>query len=423
MTGSHNNLIRTDLLDCFQMALQAVNGRECVKAYFAKQLNLPQGKLAMVAIGKAAVAMSEGAIQVFDSQISQGLVITKAGYAEQAFASHPHIEIIESAHPVPDARSLAAGQRLIGFLETLPDAMPVLFLISGGSSALVEVLPEGIELADLQMINTKMLAAGLSIAEMNRVRKAISLIKGGGLLDYIGERPVINLLLSDVPGNDPAVIGSGLLINTPQAINLPQNLPDKIVNVLLKLENNKTTTNCQTTRKATLKEMLETSIIADNQKACEAAADCATNKGYPVKLYPGCLTADVNHTAEQIINQLNSTQPGIHIWGGEPTVCLPEKTGRGGRNQHLALLLARRIKGLDNFHILVAATDGSDGPTDDAGGLVDGQTIMRGGHEGFNVKACLDEANAGAFLEASGDLISTGPTGSNVMDLIIACKT
>lgn len=413
MIDSHSNSIRADLLDCFQMALQAVNGRECVTTYFARQPNLPQGQLAMVAIGKAALAMSEGALQVFGTQVSQGLIITKTGYAGHDFAFHPHIEIIESGHPVPDARSLVAGQRLIAFLQGLSDDLPVLFLISGGSSALVEVLPEGIDLSDLQSINTRMLATGLSIAEMNRVRKTISLIKGGRLLNYIGERPVMNLLLSDVPGNDPALIGSGLLIKTPQALTLPSKLPDVIRDMLSKFNVNK----IELSRQAEV----ETIIIADNQQACEAAVECATNKGYPVKLYPGCLTDEVNHTTEQIIKQLTSAKPGFYIWGGEPGVCLPENPGRGGRNQHLALLLARRIKGLDNVHILVAATDGSDGPTDDAGGLVDGQTIMRGEHEGFNATACLDEANAGAFLEASGDLISTGPTGSNVMDLIIAC--
>ena len=415
MMESIANSTRADLLDCFQMALRAVNGRDGVRAYFSKQVNLPRKKLAMVAIGKASVAMAEGAIDVLGPQIGQGLVITKTGYAGQSIHFHPDVELIESAHPVPDARSLAAGQRLIGFLQALADDIPVLFLISGGSSALVEVLPDGIDLADLQIINTRMLAAGLSIEEMNRVRKAISLIKGGRLLNYLGERRVMNLLLSDVPDNDPAVISSGLLIKTEQELSLPENLPDEIEMILSKFNANETTINRQAT--------VETVIIADNQTACEAAAECARLQGYPVEVHPEFLSDDVNPVAEHIIKQLRHAKPGIHIWGGEPTVCLPEETGRGGRNQQLALLLACRIQQMDNLHILVAATDGSDGPGDDAGGLVNGQTIMRGENEGFNAKACIQEANAGAFLEASGDLISTGPTGSNVMDLIIVCKT
>lgn len=415
MMESVANSTRADLLDCFQMALRAVNGLDGVRAYFAKQASLPRKKLAMVAIGKASVAMAEGAIDVLGPLIGQGLVITKTGYADQGIRSHPDVELIESAHPVPDERSLAAGQRLIGFLQALAVDMPVLFLISGGSSALVEVLPEGIELADLQIINSKLLAAGLSINKMNQVRKAISLIKGGRLLNYLGERPVMNLLLSDVPDNDPAVIGSGLLIKTGQELSLPENLPDEIEMILSKLNANETTINRQAT--------VETAIIADNQTACAAAAGCARHQGYPVEVHPEFLSDDVNPVAERIINQLNHAKPGIHIWGGEPTVCLPEKAGRGGRNQQLALLLASRIQQMDNLHILVAATDGSDGSSDDAGGLVDGQTIMRGEVERFNAKTCLREANAGTFLEASGDLISTGPTGSNVMDLVIACKT
>ncbi len=415
MANSSLNPVRADLLDCFQAALRAVNGRDGVCTYFAKQADLPSGKLAMVAIGKAAMAMAEGAASFFGPQISQGLVITKAGYANQAFHKHPDVDVIESAHPLPDERSLVAGQHLIGFLQGLAADLPVLFLISGGSSALVEVLPQGITLSDLQLVNAKMLAAGLSIDEMSRVRKAISCIKGGRLLEHVGERLVMNLLLSDVPNNDPAVIGSGLLIEAKQAISLPVNLPDEVGYVLSKCIDD--------VRPISSQVRAETVIVADNKMACEAAAKCARQKGYPVTVYPECLTADVNQVAELIVNQLNHAKAGIHIWGAEPSVCLPENFGRGGRNQHLALLLANRISQRDDLHILVAATDGSDGATDDAGGLVDGKTIRHGENEGFNAKACLDEANAGVFLEASGDLLSTGPTGSNVMDLIIVCKT
>lgn len=417
--GFATNSIRTDLLDCFQAALRAVNGRDCVSAYFTKQTNLPRDQLAMVAIGKASFAMAEGAINIFGLQISKGLVITKGAYAGHGGRFHAGIEVSEGAHPVPDTRSLFAGQQLIGFLQGLAVDMPVVFLISGGTSALVEVLAEGVGLADLQRINRSMLGAGLSIGEMNRVRKRLSLIKGGGLLNYLGQRLVINILLSDVPGNDPAVIGSGLLVKSDQTIPLPQNLPEAIKDILTKLPHSETAICNQAS--------VETVIIADNRQACEAAADCARQKGYAVEVHGEFLSDDVNDVAAHLIKYLNHAKPGIHIWGGEPTVCLPEKVGRGGRNQHLALLMANSIKQLDNLHILVAATDGSDGPGyaqgDDAGGLVDGQTIMRGEGENFSVKVCLDEANAGAFLEASGDLISTGPTGSNVADLIIAFKT
>jgi len=371
--------------------------------------------MAMIAIGKAASAMAEGAIEVLGRQITSGLVITREGYANPQPALAPCIQLIESAHPIPDGRSLAAGQKLLEFVQTLPTGMPVLFLISGGSSALVEVLPEALSLEDLQSINGRLLAGGFTIEEMNRVRKSISLIKGGGLLTYLGERAVLNLLISDVPSNDPATIGSGLLSKTSGNVTLPGNLPHEINHLLAKLTPRETRVNDQLT--------VESVIVADNGQACQALAECAMQQGYHTEVHAEFLADDVNQVAVQVLQQLQQAQPGIHIWGGEPTVRLPDKTGRGGRNQHLALLLADRIKDMDNVHILAVATDGSDGPGEDAGGLVDGQSIMRGEAEGLDALTCLSEANAGAFLEASGDLISTGPTGSNVMDLIIACKT
>lgn len=411
---SGTNGTRQDLLDCFQQALQAVNGGDCVKAYFARQPQPWPAQLSLVAIGKAALSMAEGACEVLGSRIVDGLIITKAMSAMQIVSPHPRLRLIESAHPVPDERSLAAGRALLDFLQDLPAERAVVFLISGGSSALVEVLPPGMALADLQAMNTSLLAGGMGIGEINGVRRAVSMIKGGRLLNYLGERPVFGLLLSDVPGNDPAVIGSGLLVPSQQAIDLPAGLPDSIRELL---------PSAAGQGAAPRRAGIEMAIVGDNQMARAAAADCAEAKGYAVWLYPELLTTDVHDVAAQIMMQLAAAAPGIHIWGGEPTLCLPPTPGRGGRNQHLALLLADRIKQQANIQILVAATDGSDGPTEDAGALVDGQTITRGEQEGLLPGECLQAADAGRFLEASGDLISTGSTGSNVMDLMIACKS
>lgn len=414
MHKADSSTVRQDLLACLQAALQAVNGRSCVEAYLSRTDHRLYGEPALVAIGKAATAMTEGALAALGERIRYGLVITKSGYGAGQFLGRDDIECLESGHPVPDSRSLAAGERLLEFVQGLPAAMPVVFLISGGASALVEVLPAPLGLADLQAINTAMLAAGMPIGAINRVRQAVSRIKGGGLLNYLGERQVLNLLISDVPGNDPATIGSGLLVRVPPT-ELPPGLPDTVTTLLAGL----THSAPSFTRQAGV----HTAIVADNNRAVEAAARLAGAKGYPVTCYPELLTADVNAVAEQVITHLRHAGRGMHIWGGEPTVQLPPRPGRGGRNQHLALLLASRITGWDNVHILAAATDGSDGPTADAGGLVDSQTIARGEEAGLDAPACLQQANAGEFLEAGGDLISTGPTGTNVMDLLVACKT
>ena len=416
MIESNETSVRHDLLDCFQVALQAVNGRACVAASLGQYADLLQEGCAIVAIGKAALAMTEGARDVLGSNIIGGLVISKEGYAQPLVPLAPAIEIIESAHPVPDERSLLAGQRLIDFIQGLPGEMPILFLISGGASALVDYLTDGFGLTDLQQINSAMLASGMPIGAINQVRKQLSQLKGGGLLNYLGERTIVNLLMSDVPGNDPAVIGSGLLIRSEQPPSLPTDLPDEIIALLSSLKKPH-----HVHPKHQPKVM--TSIVADNQIACQAAARCAIGKGYHVQLQSACLSGDVETVADQMVATLFKAKAGVYIWGGESTVKLPDSPGRGGRNQQLALLLAERIQNQKGIQILVAATDGSDGPTEDAGGLVDGLTISRGEQEGLDARRCLQEANAGAFLEASADLISTGPTGSNVMDLVIACKT
>lgn len=414
MSKFEPDTIRAHLLECLQAALQAVAGRRCVTEYFSQPGAIPAGKVAVIAIGKAAVSMMNGAVACLGPSLQAGLVITKAGYGIGMIGSEATIEVIESAHPIPDTRSLTAGRRLIDFIETLPVEVAVIFLISGGTSALVEVLPEGVGLGELQTINEDLLATGVSIDVINRIRGTLSLIKGGGLLNYLAERPVISLLLSDVPNNEPAVIGSGLLYPAAQADALPANLPAAL-NRLLSRGMKSNSAIAQHTRPIT-------AVVGDNRRACEAAARAARDRGYAVHLHTALLTMGVQDAAEIIFKQLSLGEQGIHIWGGEPTVCLPAMPGRGGRNQQLALLLAQRIRGLDGIQVLVSATDGSDGPGEDAGGLVDGGTLQRGQDEGFDSGQCLQAANAGTFLEASGDLISTGPTGTNVMDIVIAWK-
>ena len=387
---------RALLLTLYQSALQAVEGRRCVaNALRQGEPAFDHKDLALVAVGKAALSMAEGAVEVLGERIQAGLVITKAGYGPARIAHAEHIEIIEGAHPVPDARSLAAGRRLVDFLKALPADVPLLFLTSGGTSSLVEVLPETMNLTDLQQLNDSLLASGLAIAEMNRRRKQASLIKGGRLAGYLNERPVLNLLLSDVPDNALNVIGSGLLV------------PDERDEFFID---------------PACLESIQYKIIADNQQACLAAKAAAEARGLPVRYYDTPLQGEVTQVAHDIMARLTKAKPGIHIWGGEPTVVLPEQPGRGGRNQQLALLLAVAIQQRPELHILVAATDGSDGPTEEAGALVDSETVRRGEQEGMSAQASLQRADAGRFLEASGDLISTGPTGTNVMDIVIAHK-
>lgn len=405
----HENGVPRDLLlSLYHSAIQAVDGRRCVAEQLVRQ---PLGgRIRAVAIGKAAASMLEGARDAVP--IEQALLITKPGHAP-VFAA-PGTEIIEAGHPVPDAHSLMAGQRLLAFLATAPEDTHWLFLISGGASSLVEVLPDGLTLADLQQINQWLLASGLPIEQMNVVRGRVSLVKGGKLCGYLRGRPAYVLLISDVPGDAPSIIGSGLLVLDPPGRELPPELPGWLESLFSRLPATRPATDCGG---------ITTHIVARLDQALAAAASRALALGWPVHRYPERLAGEAAEVGRGLASRLLDADPGVHLWGGETTVTLPEHPGQGGRCQQLALAAAERIAGNDRITLLAAGTDGSDGPSDVAGACVDGGTLLRGRHAGLDAQQALAAADAGRFLDAAGDLLETGPTGTNVTDLVIAFKS
>ncbi len=366
------------LFEIYKSSLKAVNGRTRVAAYLREHPFY--NSLALIAIGKAAAQMAKGAFDVFNSsQISQALLITKYGHLED-LKSYP-ILCLEAAHPVPDASSLAAGQTLLNFIQKLPPAVPILFLISGGTSALVEVLNPGITLAYLQRVNNELLASGLDIQQMNQIRKSLSAIKGGGLATYVKGHPILNLLISDVPNDDLQTIGSGLL--TTATPNIKQE------------------------------------IIANPTMARQAACKAAKQFGYEVFEQKDLIVGEAEIIGHRLGKELCQARAGIYIASSETTVHLPENPGQGGRCQSLALAAACELAGKTDVFFLAAGTDGTDGPGKFAGAIVDGNTLRRCN---LNAEECLKRADAGSFLALSGDLIETGPTGTNVMDILIGLK-
>jgi len=399
---------RSVLLSVYQAALDRVHGREAVRSYLREQAL--QDNTHVVAIGKAACAMAQGAMDALGNQAGDVLIITKTGHLEN-LCMQGGIECIEADHPVPDERSLEAGQGLIRFLSDHPQG-PFLFLVSGGASSLVEVLPDGIGLEHLRELTRWLLSSGLPIQDMNRIRRSLSCIKGGKLLHHV--RDVASsqvLLISDVMGDDLAAIGSGLFYATDSEIN-PDELPASIQSWW------------QPCELMSSDRHIPHTVVASLDQAMEAAADAARAYGFSVNLHDEKLEGDAALTGKELAHKLkNELEPGIHIWGGETTVELPEHPGRGGRNQHLALSAAVGLDGAEGLYLLAAGTDGTDGPTEDAGALVDGNTVERGNLDGLVAADNLAAADGGSFLDASGELISTGPTGTNVMDLVIGLKT
>jgi glycerate 2-kinase len=403
---------RDQLLTLYAAALDAVNGNHCVGTYLQDHA-LPDRPVVLLAMGKAAAAMAAGACEFLGPRVYDGLVVTKEGHIDHTLPDC--LTVLEAAHPVPDERCLQAGQAVIKLLEQLPPDVQLLVLTSGGASALVEALPPGMGLAQLAELNRWLVGSGLDIIEMNRVRQSVSCIKGGKLAALLRGQPAINLLISDVPGDDPAFIASGPFYPAPTGDAMPANLPDWVVAmqqqaalVLPSLEKSA--------------DVVPHHIVASNRHACEAALAAARQHGWPAQYHEQLLEADAGDTAVSLLEALETLPVGAHIWGGETTVKLPPQPGRGGRNQHLALIAAQHIAGRTDRWLLAAGTDGTDGPTPDAGALVDGGTQQRGEAEGLSLSQCLGRADAGSFLEASGDLVHTGPTGTNVMDLVLAWK-
>jgi glycerate 2-kinase len=403
---------RDDVLKIFRAALAAVHGTACVERFLT--VRRLQGEVYAVAVGKAAEAMLQGARSALGGQLRSALLVTKPGYVTSAVKSIPAMTVIEAGHPVPDEASLRAGQAVLDFIAATPNDAQLLFLISGGASSLVEILPQGVSLGDLRRANQWLLDSGLDIRNMNALRKRLSCIKGGRLAAHLRGRNVLQVLISDVPGDSPADIGSGLLVPEEEGHTaVPP--PPVWLQVLLNHSPPQVTDPSYFLN-------IDTHVVASLDHALAAAALETKKLGYKLQVHTERLSGDAALAGRLLAGVLIDGPPSVHIWGGETGVALPPDPGRGGRNQHLALAAAEVLANRNNVWLLAAGTDGSDGMGGDAGSLVDGGTIPRGTMKCMNAADCLRRADAGSFLEKSGDLLSTGPTGTNVMDIVIGMK-
>jgi glycerate 2-kinase len=376
------------LLELFQTGVTRVDGRRCTREAL-RTMTASNGRVWTAAIGKAASAMALGAHDALGVCQERILLITKDGHVDPAARLLPGAEIYESSHPLPDARSIVAGERLLHWTEDLPRGVEPLFLISGGASSLVEALAEGVTLDELKRLHNVGLASGVAIAELNENRTRLSRIKGGRLTAYLRGRYARALFISDVPGDDPAVIGSGLL--GPAAASRGS-------------------------------DHVERSVIASIDHAVAAVCAAAQARGFAVRTAGERFDDDVRRLAVRFTHELDLYPDAVHVWGGESVVRLPPRPGHGGRNQHLALAAARIIAGRHDLFLLAAGTDGTDGASDDAGALVDGESCARIALAEIDVEESLRTADSGTALAAAGDLIHTGPTGTNVGDLVIGLK-
>lgn len=373
----------SNALAALQKALLHCRGDHLVASFFsdATQSTWFEQPWYAIAVGKAAESMLTGALSLGGQSLVAGLMVCKAPCAP--LISDSRIQCFAAAHPVPDESSLKAGQALVAFVEQLPQNARVLFLLSGGASSLVEVLPESWDLSRLQNQTQDWLASGWDIQRINQVRKDLSLIKGGKLLAHFPKSSqILQLMISDVPNQDLASVGSGLLFGLSA---------DKRV-----------TTHC----------------LATNQHLLQSV------KTYLPKaqIQPEYVKENVNKLATQIIAKASLGR--LVVWGGEPLVELPADPPAGGRMQHLALLVAWKLRDVSfAWQFIALASDGGDGTTAEAGACVNQESILMAQQQGWCVEITLAQANAHALLSDIGALLHIGYTGTNVNDvMILSCE-
>ncbi|HEX3209957.1 MAG TPA: glycerate kinase [Geminicoccaceae bacterium] len=417
--GSPQRIIQSEALlrELLEAALEAARPAQGILPHLPPP---PPGRTIVLGAGKAAAAMAQAVERHMAGRL-QGLVVTRYGHG----APCARIEVVEAAHPVPDAAGQDAARRI---LELAAGAGPddlVLCLISGGASALLALPAPGLTLEDKRAINRALLASGADIGQMNVVRKHLSAIKGGRLAAAAHPARVVSLLISDVPGDDPAVIGSGPTVPDPSTFKDAEAIlaryrieaPAKVVEHLRAAAD-------ETPKPADPRlEGIETVLIARPQASLEAAAAMARQRGLEPVILGDAIEGEAREVAKvmaAIALQVRRhgqpvAPPCVLLSGGETTVTV-RGHGRGGRNAEFLLALAVQLNGAPGISALAADTDGIDGSEDNAGAMITPDTLARAEALGLDAKARLADNDGYGFFSALEDLVVTGPTLTNVND-------
>lgn len=432
---------RRAILPVLQAGLNAVEPRAAVGAALrveASQLRVGDRsydldayrRVLVVGAGKAGAPMTQAVETALGERISGGLVVVKTDHSGPT----ERVRIVEASHPTPDDAGVEAGRQILALAQEATADDLVIALISGGGSALLVSPAEGLSLADLQGLTSALLACGANINEMNCLRKHCSAVKGGQLARAVAPATLITLVLSDVIGSPLDVIASGPTVPDSstwadawalvEKYELEERLPPAVVARLqagLRGEIADTPDGSDP-----VFDSSQTLVVADNFLAAQAAQQQAMEMGYNTLLLTTFLDGDAAAAGRMLAALAKEVQasgnpvsaPACLILGGETTVQLGSAPGKGGRNQEVALSAALALTGSRNITVVSLATDGTDGPTDSAGGMADGGTVERGAAAGLSALEYLRGHNAYPFLAATDDLLRTGPTQTNVNDLL-----
>ena len=429
--------LRTDAIEIFRAALRAADPRAAILRVLSRDGNtlllngkpfadIARGRIIVVGMGKAGAPMAQAIEELVGDKIDAGAVTVKYKHT----APTRKIKINEAGHPLPDANGVRATQEIVSLLRDVSADDLVICVVSGGGSALMEWLVEGVTLDDLRALTTELLRCGATINEINALRKHLSRVKGGQLARLAQPARVLALILSDVLGSPLDVIASGPTapdsttfadcLEILERYALREKIP---ANIRAHFERG-ARGEIPDTPKAdnALFARVTNVIVADNQIACDAAAAKARARGYVVEIIGTQLQGNARDVALNFAARgLRAHSDTCILGGGEPTVVLRGQ-GKGGRAQELVLTAAREIAGEKNIVVLSAGTDGTDGPTDAAGALADNTTLSRARAQNLDADAFLENNDAYHFFRALDDLVITGPTNTNVNDLILVLR-
>lgn len=401
----------------FHAAVDAADPEKVLAAHLPQK---PKGRTVVIGAGKGAAQMARAFERLWDGPI-EGVVVTRYGYG----VTCERIEVLEASHPVPDENGLAAARRLMETVSGLSEDDLVVALVCGGGSALLPAPPEGLTLQDEIAVNKALLASGAPISAMNAVRKQVSRIKGGRLAALAHPARVVSLVVSDIPGDDPALVASGPTIadksTRADALRVIEryrlDLPEAVMRHI---------------REGSDEAPLpgdpafagnQVRLVASAAVSLEAAAEAARRKGVEAVILSDAIEGEASEvgrvhaaiSAEVARRDRPFAKPVVILSGGETTVTVKGK-GKGGRNGEFLLAFAAAIDGVDGISALAADTDGIDGSEDNAGAFADGGSVARLAQKGLDAAAFLAGNDSWSAFDALGDLFVPGPTGTNVND-------
>jgi hydroxypyruvate reductase len=390
-------------------------------------------RIIVVGGGKASGAMAAALEEILFDKIAEGVIVVKHGHTVPL----KRVRLVEAGHPLPDGNGVQGANEILRLLSETTERDLVFCLLSGGGSALLPAFQEGISLEDAQRTFHLLLSCGARIQEMNIVRKHLSRIGGGQLARAAFPATIVALVLSDVVGDSLETIASGPTVSDSSTFaeavaviehyGLSEKLPPAVWNHLRKGVAGK----IPETPKADddIFSRTHTHIVGNNASALRAAAEKATSLGYTVEVFSSCLEGESREVACDFVQRACELQrdqefakPLCLLAGGETTVTL-KGNGLGGRNQEFALSAAIALDSIEGITVLSCGTDGTDGPTDAAGAVADGATCKRARDFSLNAADCLERNDSYHFFKALGDLVITGPTLTNVMDIVVGIVT